>query len=606
MRRVILWVLMLLEVSSLCAQNHSDIDLVMRFLGVASPEELVEDDLEHFMDYISNPLELNMSSVRRLLSCGLFSRYQVMSFIEYRKEHGDVLSLAELAAVDGFGENFVAKLTPFIRLSTTHNPGETTSGTISVHNDIAAKSAVRIHGEDGFGYNYGLKYRMNASERLCMSMSLSKAYGEDLPSAASASLYWNSRNGRVELLAGDFNARFGQGLVLWNGLSINDLSTPSSFRRNPSFISRTWSYTGSTALSGLASAISFGQCDVSLLLVSPSVRKISSIKELSLMPAANFNWNMKNGQMALTHYLNFSSLFAGKPRIPDMKTSADMQFCFNGTDLFGEIAYDWVNKAPAAILGSQFPAGESIELSVMSRYYHGRYDPVMSGAPRSGTKCTNECSVSAAMEYSGGRSVVVKNSSGLKSTVARHDISLSADAAIFPATVKNDRRLQYKGTLLWNMQINPILRLSLRLKGRYRSWETNRLKTDIRADLAMNLNEFYASVRLNAISYVGFGLLGYAEGGYRDQKYSLYLRFGMFRIDNWDDRIYSYERDAPGSFSVPSYYGRGFWTSLNGSWRYSRWGRLYARFGLKAYPFMHGKEKKPGNAELKIQSVISF
>ena len=238
MRRVILWVLMLLEVSSLCAQNHSDIDLVMRFLGVASPEELVEDDLEHFMDYISNPLELNMSSVRRLLSCGLFSRYQVMSFIEYRKEHGDVLSLAELAAVDGFGENFVAKLTPFIRLSTTHNPGETTSGTISVHNDIAAKSAVRIHGEDGFGYNYGLKYRMNASERLCMSMSLSKAYGEDLPSAASASLYWNSRNGRVELLAGDFNARFGQGLVLWNGLSINDLSTPSSFRRTPSFISR--------------------------------------------------------------------------------------------------------------------------------------------------------------------------------------------------------------------------------------------------------------------------------------------------------------------------------------------------------------------------------
>lgn len=603
---MVLLMLLLPVASSLCAQSHGEVDLVMRFLGVTSPEGLVEDDLVHLTDYLSRPLEMNVAPLRKLLSCGLFSRYQAMSFLEYRKEHGDVLSLAELAAVDGFGKNFVTRLAPFIRLSSALNPGESSSDSGHFQNDVVTKASGRIHGEEGDGYNYGFKYRFSAPERVTLSMSLSKAYGDNMPSAGSGCLSWSSRNGRTEVHAGDFNARFGQGLVLWNGMSISDLSVPSSFRRNPSFISRTWSYTGSTSLTGIASEMSFGRCNLSLMLISPSVRKIDSLKELSLMPAANLNWYMRNGQLSFTHYLNFSSILTGTPRIPDMKTSADFQFCFKGTDLFGEFAYDWVNRAPAVLLGTLFPMGESMDFSVMSRYYHGRYEPVMSGGPRSGTKCTNECSVSLAWEYSGGRSLVVKNSSGIKSSVPRQNISASIDAAIFPATMKNDRRIQYKGTLLWHMQINPMLRLSLRLKERFRSWEDERFKTDLRADLSFTMNEMYASVRLNAVSCLGLGLLGYLEGGYRNQKYSLYLRSGMFRIDNWDDRIYSYERDAPGNFSVPSYYGRGFWTSLNGSWRYSRWGRLYARLGLKAYPFMHGKEKKPGNAELKVQTVISF
>lgn len=603
---MVLLMLLLPVASSLCAQSHGEVDLVMRFLGVTSPEELVEDDLVHLTDYLSRPLEMNVAPLRKLLSCGLFSRYQAMSFLEYRKEHGDVLSLAELAAVDGFGKNFVMRLAPFIRLSSALNPGESSSDSGHFQNDVVTKASGRIHGVEGCGYNYGFKYRFSAGERVTLSMSLSKAYGDNMPSAGSGCLSWCSRNGRTEVHAGDFNVRFGQGLVLWNGMSISDLSVPSSFRRNPSFISRTWSYTGSTSLTGIASEMSFGRCNLSLMLISPSVRKIDSLKELSLMPTANLNWYMRNGQLSFTHYLNFSSILTGTPRIPDMKTSADFQFCFKGTDLFGEFAYDWVNRAPAVLVGTLFQMGESMDFSVMSRYYHGRYEPVMSGGPRSGTKCTNECSVSLAWEYSGGRSLVVKNSSGIKSSVPRQNISVSIDAAIFPATMKNDRRIQYKGTLLWHMQINPMLRLSLRLKERFRSWEDERFKTDLRADLSFTMNEMYASVRLNAVSCLGLGLLGYLEGGYRNQKYSLYLRSGMFRIDNWDDRIYSYERDAPGNFSVPSYYGRGFWTSLNGSWRYSRWGRLYARLGLKAYPFMHGKEKKPGNAELKVQTVISF
>ena len=84
----------------------------------------------------------------------------------------------------------------------------------------------------------------------------------------------------------------------------------------------------------------------------------------------------------------------------------------------------------------------------------------------------------------------------------------------------------------------------------------------------------------------------------------MYLKQGFFVVDKWDDRIYSYERDAPGNYNVPAFYGRGVWTSATASWKFARWGKLYVRAAFTSYPFM--KEEKPGKAELKLQCVISI
>ena len=86
------------------------------------------------------------------------------------------------------------------------------------------------------------------------------------------------------------------------------------------------------------------------------------------------------------------------------------------------------------------------------------------------------------------------------------------------------------------------------------------------------------------------------EIGYKHPLWYLYLRQGAFMVDDWDDRIYVYERDAPGNFNVPALYGRGFWTSMYLSWKFAGWGRLY----------LIGIYKKPGNAELKLQCALHF
>lgn len=131
-------------------------------------------------------------------------------------------------------------------------------------------------------------------------------------------------------------------------------------------------------------------------------------------------------------------------------------------------------------------------------------------------------------------------------------------------------------------------------------------RTDIRTDVIYESGFFSAALRLNALKCAGWGLLSYVEAGSRRQKYSVYLRQGFFRIDDWQDRIYVYERDAPGSFNVPAYYGRGLWTAVTCSARFSMWGKLYLRAAYTSYAFMRHEVKKPGRAELKMHFVCSF
>ena len=86
------------------------------------------------------------------------------------------------------------------------------------------------------------------------------------------------------------------------------------------------------------------------------------------------------------------------------------------------------------------------------------------------------------------------------------------------------------------------------------------------------------------------------EAGYRQETVAVYLRYGVYRIDEWDDRIYVYERDAPGNFNVPAYYGRGMWGAAYLKWNFMKKGRLYLRCAIK----------KPGNAELKLLMSLLF
>lgn len=561
------------------AQDMTDMEKILKLKGEDTPENLDPYDVERLEGMLEHPMKLNFMSVSRLKESGLFTHYQAVSFADYRSRHGDVLSFVELAAVDGFGQDFAERVAPFLSLESHALPGQT-GRKGDVFQELTARAAAKSSADEG-SWNYGMKYKIEVGEYLSGGLAMSRPYGADgfLPESVSGHVRMDFRKARGKVILGDFNARFGQGLALWNGLGFSGLAAPSGYMKRASGLSASSSFTGNYAMRGLAADYAVKRIRIAAFMA------VSRPEDgLNIIPAVNLSWFGRNGQVGLTHYAET----AGIPRlfhIPDMKTSADMCFCFSGVDLFAECTYDWVTASTAALAGVVFPAGDKLKLASMLRYYPSGFSPVRSSAARSTTRCSNEYAFSFSGETSAG--------------------TFSADAAYFPEPKSDDNLhdLQFKLQTEWTLKFSKDLKLKFRFAERIRSWGQP-FRTDLRADITYTLGRFIMTMRLNGVSCKSVGLLGYLECGYKSSQCSLYARAGAFKADEWDDRIYAYERDAPGSFSVPAYYGRGVWTAFTAGWRFASWGKIYVRAAFTGYPFM--EQKKPGKAELKLQSVFDF
>ena len=582
-RKIIITSFLLLSLWSSEAQSAEDIEKILRLTGYESPEDLDAYEVERLSSYIGRPLRINAVSQSVLRSSGLFSSYQAASLLDYRSRHGDIMSFNELSSVDGFTESAVMRLAPFISL----DGGDVVRGRDGyVVNDLAVRGGVKSADLEMTG-GYGLKYRCKVGETLSFSLAASRTYAGSLglPDLFSGSLVWEPPRRSFRLIAGDFNARFGQGLALWNGMSMTGLSKVSSYFRTSSGLSSSWSFTGSSAHTGIAGEYSFSRFRVSAFLATPEGRS----KDRSWLPAANIGWYGRNMSASVTHYMEFiSSVSANVPLyVPDMKTSADIAMCIEGTDVFSEVAFDWVNMKAAALSGVIFPLGEDVRMAAHLRYYPAGFDPSRSAAPRTVSKCTNEYGVSLCSDYT--------------PRTGKFSGSLSADSAFLPQGKEEQRKSIHVRVIAdGEIRMSDVLTMKIRLSERFRTWGVP-FKTDLRTDLVWSSGGFSVTGRFNTLRYVGTGNLGFIEGGYKNERFSVYLKQLYFDIDNWDDRIYAYERDAPGSFSVPAFYGRGMNTSFMLSWRFSRWGRVYAKG-----TFTYGQKKKSGKAGLKLQCVFSF
>ena len=67
--------------------------------------------------------------------------------------------------------------------------------------------------------------------------------------------------------------------------------------------------------------------------------------------------------------------------------------------------------------------------------------------------------------------------------------------------------------------------------------------------------------------------------------FAAFLQCGAFFIDDWDNRIYVYMRDAPGGYSVPAMYGRGWWISAYSRVKFGQRYTLYFRVLYTSYPW---------------------
>ena len=330
--------LVLLSVGNACMEGRDRdtefVKAVLELAGCTDVEEVGEEEMERYADLFSSPLRINYASRSRLMESGLFSAYQVAVLLDYRGLSGDVLSLEELSSLDGFGHGFVSALDCFISLDSNAAPGQSSLSSGIMENRLTVKSGIR-NTVDSIAPQgtYSMKYRLTAGESFEAGVSLRSSYQEPHlpPGKLSFFVAYYGRKYPGKIVAGDYTLRFGQGLALWPGFSMNGLSSPDSFSRRPSGISPYNSYSGEGSFRGVAADFGKRRFNVSTFVSGLGLREMmegGTDFSRDILYGANIGWYGLFGQVSVTGYA-VSGLSKGiRKDFPAAVCSADAAFSF--------------------------------------------------------------------------------------------------------------------------------------------------------------------------------------------------------------------------------------------------------------------------------------
>lgn len=481
----------------------------MYLSGASAPEEIDEGEAERIHAIGKIRVNAPGRNARAVLS-----EYQLATLEDYRKRCGDILSWEELALVDGFGKEAVEALKPFLSLWSANLPGVVDTSA----RKISGNALVRLT-EKRAGTKIKAQRRTWQAGVAVRSQSWPIFAGTpDWTAHAELNL------GRWCLTLGDFNIRYGQGVGAWSGFSMTSLSTVGAFSRRASGITPVLSFLPSEHR-GAAVEYRNGRCGV------------TAFADLDGMAGVHASYVSLHSLIGLTA---MSGLI-----------SADCSLNWKGVHVAGEVAA----KTGGAFAGkgvASFKAGNT-RLAFQVRVLPTRFSGKKNG----------EYAIAAGAEWKSPQWRQLTGKSGFGSSVPVHSLSFTADASLLPRPLLDPGRKQLRLYGIWQWQVSGSWALDVRYTSRLRNYEPSR--NDIRLDLKYNSVPWLSTARFEGVYCSSPGLLGYLESGYRSDMISGFFRLTGFVTDGWSPRIYCYERDAPGSFMVPAYYGKGVVASIYGS-----------------------------------------
>lgn len=516
-------------------------DAVLLITGASCMEELSEDAVSRFRHYAGHPIDLNSAPEGMLVSSGLMSRYQAASITEYRERSGDILSFSELGLVDGFSPEYAQALSHFTVLRSRSVPGQTKRK--GVRGSLTAATAAETR-DGGMRYKYRLRLDASLDERYGLRLNNGIGYSDPEPGKGTMSLSYSGRSGRLAL--GHFNARFGQGLVLWSGFSMGGYPSISSFSRNGSGLSPTSS--ASAELFGAAATAYAGKSEVS------------------------FAWSVPTKDVIFNYSLNKTRFNAGITA-NTAAASVDMRLSIRHLSLFGETAMNYRN-GPAAAGGLLWVPAYGKALALHGRYFapaYGEYSNIAAGMQLGWMYCSLDLSSNTAKGRNKARLLLLSS-----------------------------RQFDVKGFTL-KPSFRGVVSRTFPEQGQFR--------TDLRLDMGLAWRSLQLNMRANLVVNEALASLCFVETAYSDEKFGIYLKTSLFDIEKWEDRIYSYERSAPGSFSIPAYYGKGLAGSAYIVWKPGNRARRF-RFSLwfKATYVHYAPEshRQPDKTEMSLQCRLEI
>ncbi|MGN1211538.1 MAG: hypothetical protein ACI4TM_07615 [Candidatus Cryptobacteroides sp.] len=590
--------------------NGDDIAPIAALLGASSAEDLDSETVELYSHFLRHPLPINRATEQELAGSGLLSPYQCASLADYISTSGSILSISELALVDGFGRDFAEALSPFISLAPPSSGGLSTRRNIPFRHSGLIKANSKLSGDSFSGWGCAGKWRtlIGNNGEVSAGISCVGPSQSPLPSAFSLSGAVYGQKLPWKLLIGDFKARIGQGLSLWSAMTMSGFGTSESFGRRPYGFTPSFSYTGSGTLTGVASDMRVGRLLLRMAAGCEGVHEAVLGKKnatMGFVPALSSTWLGRHSETSLNFCGRFAMKLpgaAGSPPADFAKLSADTRVTLGTAVLSGELCHDFCSGTSAVTAGTKLKIAGRYDLVLNVRSYPSGFPSDMTGAVRSSSSCAGEHGAAAGLGFRAGKRLNLPGPDGLSANV--HSGFFSVDAACFDS---KKYKWQVKAKAGYELRPSPEWLVSFKAAGRFRD-VVEPLRVEARVQAERRWGAWIFKMRADLSKCFSYGSMFLADVMWKNGRSSVNMRTGVFFIDNWSDRIYVYEPDAPGSFNVPAMYGRGAWGAVNAGIRLCRSLKLWARCSYTGYfPDREGQSKgtvmtkeKPGKAELKI------
>jgi hypothetical protein len=586
-------------------------------------------EFEHLEVYLRKPLNINLASAEDLFEFGLLTPTQINALLEYRKTVGNLSIIEELQAVPLFDLNTIQGIRPFLTVK-----GDISTSTSSANDlftkgnhTIVVRSRRILETQKGFikdeqtgesqytgsPYQFYSRYKYNFDTKLSYGATMEKDIGEGFLDDYnqygfdfySAHFYLHDLNKQVKDIAiGDYELRFGQGLVMWSGFGFGKSSFVSNIKRVGR---RVKSYTsvsefaflrggagtiGLTDKLDLTAFISYKNRDgnitsldtieaetleVSSLQTSGLHRTLNeiadenSIQEFTTGGSLKYQFNTQNHIAANVVYTQLSAPLnrSDQPynvyRFQDstlLNGSLDYSYVYKNLNFFGETAMS-NNGGLATINGVLVSLESFIDLAILQRYFAPDYQTLYTNTFAETTGSTNEQGVYLGLQIKPSREWQY---SFYFDTWKHPWLRFQLDAP--------GHGYEYFGQVTYQPKRGTQVYLRFRNETKTRNFNDENSQTNYLVEHRKINTRLHFQTKITkglewrtrlAFSFYdnsedwSKGFLLYQDLIYKPMNFpfSFSTRFALFDTDNYDTRIYAYESDLLYSFTVPPYYNKG-------------------------------------------------
>jgi hypothetical protein len=677
------WLMILISFGTvICqAQNKPDIDpdfsrLAEDLIGFQDLDADYEQLYENLMQVLANPVDLNKVTEEELRLLHALDENQIKAFFNYRLQQGQLYSIYELQVIPEFDLVTIKKLQPFIRITDAQNEIDHAlfhRMFLEENNYFLTRYERTIERKEGFNLSDPLRKFEGSEDKLYLRYRSAKAndfsIGFTVEKDAGEKMLWSTKTqrygfdflsyhfqfknkGRIKnLIAGDFQCQFGQGLVLGGAFGLGKGSeTITTVRRSNAGLLPYTSAIESGYLRGAAATYELSK-HLFITAFHSSIKRDASVQNDSLSETISsfqstgfhrseneISYRKKVTERNYGAVLNYkiNSLDAGiifhkidfgspilKNATPYNQFSFSgnqnttlgffLNYSFKNSNFFSETAKS-LNGGHGTVAGVLTALHQNFDVALIYRRYDKDYHSFYANAFSENTLPQNESGFYWGWKYNWKRRFTIAGYSDFfhfpwlafrryapangYEWLVRLSYQPTRNILVY-AQVREEYKPRNSGNEANLYSVNAALKRHYWFSASYVVAPGLSLKT------RLQFNTFSTEQKTK-------GMVVLQDVSYSFQKFQITARHALFDAENYENRNYVYENDAWMAFSLPAYYGVGTRNYILLEYKASKRMSFWLRYARTRYTDRNvigsGVDIINGNTknDIKFQTLFKF